>query len=1749
MSGPYPTFPALRRAVAVLLGVALASATAWAAGGSTEPGAGAPGGPEEVVRLSATTVPATGTHAVDLSVTRFGRYAITATSPQGTAVQLVDRMAGPGETRGEPGVANGRVDAFLERGEWRVRAISDRAGTGEARIEARPFVEVGGARPPLLPDEARVSTTLADLEQRSWWVHIDADEDFAVELAGRSLADVRLWKDGQWLDPATPTCEEIAPDPSRPLRRCALGTRLGAGLWQLVAYGGPAVAWSVTSPDQPLHVRRGMPMLAEAGRLSGTIGPFGAERWLVPGKATAFRLELPTATDAAVSVRPFDASDPFRRDGTVGRIQKESLPPVADVSVAAGSEGKVVTVSGASGQAFTLQHFPRSPRHLDVRGSGLHLLTSLHLGDPADRPDVTGVLVESRSGYAPIATALLPLAPDRPYRRKFNLLGTTTLAFDVAADDSYQVAVAAKGVKWRWEPYLVEKPKGYAAPPLREGPGETELARGRWALTLVPDTGGVVEVVVRADPLQEVTPSQPRSNVQLLAVLEAGKAYRLWLNDEEGAAAGYVVRALPADLDIPLPLTVGAGESVTLPVLVPADGTLVADGLELTLDGGAPAARHRVVPGTHQLTVRNGGNAVVQASVTVERDDRGPRAPLPALPDTAVTTPPALPMLTTSAPRSLDLARDASATYRLDVPEPGLYRLESTGLLATAGAVRTRTRPVLASGAVNGVGRNFLLQTYLREGDYQVTVGAQGASEGHLGLRVAATPLRDGGALRTGVPARASVPAGAGVAYQFEVAEAGTYVLRAFGMGRLFRVRLEDADGWPVVAPEVDGDLRLALDPGAYRLVVLPEAVDTTRITTFDRVPDPITRTGHGPFPLALDEAAEHVWWESPEGAPRAPDVWRFVLDAPADVTITASGEMTGELVAERPARSDAAPARLVHGRPWTGRLEPGAWRLELVNARRNSGVRYAVRVSPRELVPGLAREVEVPASVPVSVGSARLHELASMGLVDVSARLFDAAGRLVARSDDRPDDWNFRVLERLEPGAYTLRVEPVGEARGRTVLAMAQVEETDEPPLALGEARTVTPEAGVLRVPLAATGEGILVASARSAENVGIAVERRTEAGWRTLGEDAGTEARVLVRAGAAPAELRLRVTSLDGRGLPASVRIDRVEPRVVSEAAISRGVTAPVAAGRGIAAVVVERASGGAIELPARLGTSWCPAEGASCMPVPDTLLAPAEERVWLVAEGDGRSASFQGSRWSLDAAPGRVTVPAGGSAMLDARAAPGPLLVFAEAEAGDPGLTFGTAARVPLGESDGAPGRAVAAHLGEEGGKAAAPTVRVHAASAVDGSLEVELRRVAFPAPEVGRLLGAEDAAGGMPAAGAAGGPLAAGGAWRAPLTGDPASVRLVLAEGLVAVLARGGAPVETVWAADGARDVTVETTADALWVLNPGARAASWSATSTPRAGAPRILRAGADPLERVAGVAGRVRVDVTGAQGDVLSVRGAATEARVWLEDGRVLRGRDLPVSGAGRVEIVHGPGPWVAWVAPMEGDAAAAAALWGRVEPDGKPRTVQGPATVPLEGAATAFRVGAPKGVLRVRADQPVVARVDLGAAGVRVLLALDGIVEVPVHAPARADVTLRAFAGATLRGSASVDVRAAEPLAEGLAAESLLGAGEARAYAFTLDGARPIGVGLRTASPDVRATLYGPDGTPIGEGVVQMPSLAAGSYLLVVSLGADAAPASVRPALVGLVPPDTGPPPEVIRSYLVAAGLLPPDAPPAEEE
>jgi hypothetical protein len=220
--------------------------------------------PAASAQLDFETLPAKGKQSAIVNVGEFGRYTVLAQSAQGTALQLIDRMAGPGEIAGIAGVQDGRLDLFLNRGDYKIITHADETGIGDVKLSVHSFTELHANNFPQLIKLKDITLSLDDFQQRSFWLHIEKRETVAIEAAGRNLADLRLWKDGNWLLDFAPAGKQIYPHPEKPLQALQLNVTLEPGLYLLTAYGGPSLAWTEQSEEHPLYVRYGIPRLDES---------------------------------------------------------------------------------------------------------------------------------------------------------------------------------------------------------------------------------------------------------------------------------------------------------------------------------------------------------------------------------------------------------------------------------------------------------------------------------------------------------------------------------------------------------------------------------------------------------------------------------------------------------------------------------------------------------------------------------------------------------------------------------------------------------------------------------------------------------------------------------------------------------------------------------------------------------------------------------------------------------------------------------------------------------------------------------------------------------------------------------------------------------------------------------------------------------------------------------------------------------------------------------------------------------------------------------------------------------------------------------------------------------------------------------------------------------------------------------------------------------------------------------------------
>jgi uncharacterized protein len=1672
-------------------------------------------------KLAQSLFPAQGTHETTITIPTFGRYSLMVRSEQGTALQLVDRMAGPGSTEGVAGSADGRVDAFLDHGIYKLRLASDAHGSGDAELSVKPSLELE-AEPLRLVELKPVAADLGDHEQRSYWLEISRRRVVAFEAAGRYLADLRLWKDGVWLVDATPEASERDPGNGQRLAIRQLTARLEPGLYKLTAYGGIGEKWAQGSAAKPFTLRWGIPELPTVGRALHEASSTGLDRWLVPRQAGYFRIDTDKAEHTALTVAPYDPDHPFSDSGSHASIEKNSRDPKADLSLAPATSGFwLVTVDRTPGEHYrltTLDAETATPVNLGT-GSGAYFVALQREAIGDDGPDPTSVVLKDNKEV--VAASTIVLDPAKPWQRRFNLLQTVTLYLQAPEAMKLKVTGDGADAEFRVEPLLTNRmavggPYPLLKPALPTGtkPSGTiwPIDAGYMVLTIVPRENGKGVLTLTLAAEDSTAAPEPATRLAAISLpsisFDPHARYTLQTSISGDDRAGVIVRSLPLDLTNAVSVELAPGRDLSLPVKAPSAGHLMAfreDGqpFEIALDNQPAAAAPALTGGTHDILLHLAGDRPAYVSLSFEADDMRPSAPLPAL-AAGRTTPPVLPSLAAGKPVFLDLAQNQSVTYAIPVDGPALYRLETQGLIETAGALRTRAIPALAEEHANGVGRNFLLQQYLGAGDYQVTVKAAGKSHGRIGLSLARTPVVDHGVLDPGRLARVTLEPGEAVAYRFHIDDAGNYTLKTIGLNRTFAMRLDDADGWPILPPGGPSDVSVTLGPGDYHLILLPQAVESRAVTLLDRVVTPVERSGHGPFAAAFDTDLANRWLEPAAHEPRTPDRWQFTLPAPTVVTMTIDRGMRAALktAGEDRVATEAAP--------WSGALPQGDYIVEVVSEAPNSRVDYHLRLGTRDLVVGETRALAVPGHLPVAIGSPRQIELSSTGAAPVRASLTDTQGRVLATNDGRDNDWNFAIAGRFAPGLYDLRVDPVGAASAKTTVGFTQYDESLDTPLTPGQPATFA-DGAIHIVPIeGGTPGGLLVVSAQSLVPIGLTLEARAGESWRRLAGTSGIHPYLAVPRGDAPdAAYRVVAWTVDHGRQEVTLVADAAPAPEFAESALASkdGIAlAPLKLGAellGIGRVKLDHP--GILRLRPGAGSlRWSGAADAALDRDGTGALIAGGTSLWLSDRSPHKVAA---DRLDPTVEPAHLTLAAGSPVVLPVAGAAGPTLWRIEGLGGQPGIAVANGDGTPLPMTVGADSPTRAFAFGFAPGDLARPVLRLWRADQGEGDLPVTIDRLAFGRP---RAL--------SPGFGLSDGAFGGAEAITVALPSGSKRLTLTLPSGTAALLQKGAAPERLLWSAGDEAQV-VESDDDQLLLLHTAKEPAPFALSIEPRGdGQPLVLGAGAI-VTRTSPTSGILHLLVDPAAGDAM-VRAAGSARAMTVVDaaGHVRRGLAAPAGARAAVDVAFGPGQLAIG---LDGPASA-----------GEPETVLAlPASLPLHGAQMSVRVPAgPTRIVHVETDAPVLLR--SRGTGQPTLFAAGATLNLAVARDQPADLQILSAGAGPLVGMARFEAVEPVPIGDGLGPKRRLAPGQSRLFSFTLPAERTIGVGAR-ASADIATTrLLGTDGEELGRGLVIMRTLPAGTYLLAVDVPADGAAVDIEPALVGATLPGNGPPDDVKASY-----------------
>ena len=1680
--------------------------------------------PAPAATLDVAGLPAAPEADTLLHVTSPGRFTIAAHSPSGAALQLVDMLTGPSDLAGAAGAQDGRLDRLLDIGTYKIRAFSAEGASGTVRLTVTPFHDA--APPAALPSANRpLAATLKDGEQRAYWLLVPPANgpNIRIEAAGRSLADLRIWRDGRELTALDPASSIVTPATGHPLTDLHLNGTLEPGTYLVVAYGGPAQPWTDNSADQPFLLRSGLRDDLAEGWAGGSVGPFGSETFAVPSFARSLRLDLPAPAHVVLAAGDATAT-----------IEKTSREPTASLGVTPGrADG--VEIRAAAGQAFTLRAVDSTMQTSWYR-SGTWWVSAATTGMGGDEVPPTYLLERQESDGSPprIVGGNAPvITPGNAYHARFNVRGRTELLFQTPGGGD--VAFSTTGVDIRG---------GRSA--------RTALPPGYFMLALEPKPGAVgsLDAIVGtpgATPPPLATPLPPDPVLPLgLQTLSPGQSLILDPGSASNATIGLVVRAAPVRLvEGPLIQTVAAGSSLAVPVEIAPGGTL-----SVTELGAGPIAAGQgdnTQPGrtTVVIPVSDRPRTIALAWHRTQRAPPPIPAPLP---------PGQLAAVTANTPRFLDLARGEERGFELSVPDGGLFRVETLGRLHTTGRMATAFIPSLAQADGNGPGQNFLIQSPLRAGHYRVDVKAVD-SAGHLGLLASPAPLLDGATLVPGGSVRASLPGGSGVAFPIDVAgpPGGRYHLDVLSLGAPWAGRLEDDEGWPIIRPGVLDGTETALRPGHYRMVVAPDVVGRDVVARLAAIAKPVAITGHGPHALPF-EAPQSATWREPDagGQTRTPDTWTFSLAGPAEVTLTIADGMVGEL---HRAGEDGTVAKIVTS--WTGQLEAGDYQVLATSLGRNDRLGYTLGLSSPALQPDTPRSVSLPASLPFTLADARVVSLTSWGGIPVKAVLREDGGAVIARYNSRADDWNIAASRLLPAGSYVLDLQsaappdlPSGASASSADDSTDQVPDSQDGDQTNGDDQAAQTKATQAATPSPASvqqqstdsgddtdqtgptvqvrlalpavlppapapaqtaqlaGRGVhvltlsqpdagtlLTAAASSTAPLVLTLERAGTGGWQTVALATGHSPVVAVPADADPAAWRVETWTIDGGAEPIrlAARALAVPPQpgsatlaAVPDMPVSLAVAHVQLADAGIASI-----AGAPADL---LAGGWT----GHALDRAGANVVAAGDDLWLLASHPGTAAVTK-----LPFAPGQETVvqlPAGLAASLSA-----------------PPAESGQVAVWRVASGSGQPNLGLASGIAASSAVALASN-HVSVRAATDAMRLRIVRDTVKLLPQ--RILDASMQTTVPPGA-------------ALPLTlplGDK-TLRLDLAPGLAAFADWHDAAPLAVWTGAGAVSRNVDGAWPDLLVVNTGSAPAPASVAIQP-APAAAPLEPGA-MLKRFYGAAGSFAVAFDAPPGSKLMTAGDAQLTAVT--DTSVGTGTAAPVAGHGRAVIQHGAGPIALWL------EAPGAPVW----PTPAANTVSLPVRMPLAGndAALTFTAATPV-LLHVSTTAPVYAGLAQGGQTEPPELFAAGAELHRAVAAGPVTVTFFSPSDGPLSGSVSVWAEPLIPTGEGLGESVALAPGGTAAFSFTLAKADTIGVGLRAEPDQATARLLDATGAVVGEGVAQLRDLKAGAYVLEARVPPTAPPTVLRPALVGITPRGNGPPPDVVQNYLELVGMKPQKAP-----
>ncbi len=958
---------------------------------------------------------------------------------------------------------------------------------------------------------------LRDYQKVSYWLYIKEPTSVLIEAAGRSVSDVQLWLNGQWLVKSKRSGFSEAYEPERPLKGIRVSERLKEGYYRVTVYGGRPEEWSKESEEYPCYISFGFENLPSSGYGRYEISEKGYNRYFTESLTEAVLLSLPEKKPAELRVAGYKKDSPSFSSGASDSINSRSKSPRCIVRPNRSSKERyVITVSGKPGQVFTLKTMGSVDSRFQVSDTGDYWISSIHSGFPGDQIGVTGGIA-SRSDGEILKSEFDTVSYSRSVFRRFNLLDDITLYvwFEKSGKYSFTPGETEMDISVR----RVLNSKGSFRSRKFDTAKTLDLNQGLYRIRLSPEKKGIGTLVIKnAGILKTITDfismgaTKPRVDtgnpcIQFPKVhLNKGERYLLLLNKLSPEVSATVIREYPIDIRDALPVYLEPDQPVSFDVEIESESKLEVTDPEgrdykAYIDGKEVSTPYTLSAGEYRLRLTSTEKRYlfVSAKELYKLPDADPD-PFPTGDESPL---PIFPELVKGEQRFFNIGRRESKILEFDVPKAGLYRLETEGRLHTGLTLRNRFEPNTERRKGNGIGRNSRILRYLLPGRYQVRLETHGKSAGRCGLVFDLNPVIDGDILEQGREKRYQLKAGTGIKHSILIENQGEYSLSSKGLYGYYNCRLEDEERWPVVNPGRRADIKREFEPGRYRFLTLPGKVDRLCISSLRREEETVHYKGKGPHNLKLNTQVSSIW-HNPDDTENL-DYASYNFDIPAPIKISYS--ITQGFTAELYNRETGDSIGVFSGSD-NYSIESGCYELRVYPEEECNLKQYRVSIDTDVLVSGLSYNLRSGnKTFEVSVGTHSITELFSQGMNDVEGFLYDSENRLIAHNDDDTRNWNFKISSFLDSGKYKLKVKTITRGKGNTVVSMNTLNDTAYKAWALNEWVSMNLKGKLHHIPVTINDtDQILYLSSKTQSSLSFAIDKKTsQAGFKRIAGDKG--------------------------------------------------------------------------------------------------------------------------------------------------------------------------------------------------------------------------------------------------------------------------------------------------------------------------------------------------------------------------------------------------------------------------------------------------------------------------------------------------------------------------------------------------------------------------------------------------------------------------------------------------------------------